>query len=93
MPYEYRVIYKREGLKPKRKRYVSLKVAERFVRILGPEPWEVFGKKADDRCCSGLECACGGLTERERQSEYMKDVPPLEYVRIERREVGKWTTP
>lgn len=91
MSVEYRVIYKREGLNPKRKRYVSLKRAERFVRILGPEPWKEFGKHAESRCCDGQECACGGLTEQERQDEYMKDVPKLEYVRIEQREVGKWS--
>ncbi len=89
---EYRVVWKREGLKPKRKRYATLKGAERFMLLFGPEPWRAFTKNDPDRyeCCDGHECGCGGVTYRERAEEKRDGQPKLEYVRLEAREVGQW---
>lgn len=98
---EYRVVWKRESFerdgitsrsKQKRKRYVSLKRAERFMRLLtSAEPWKELGQDGDDYfCCSGHECGCGGQTVREAFTAKYADMPPVEFVRLEEREVGKW---
>lgn len=98
---EYRVVWKRKDCevddhtfrsKPKRKRYVSLKRAEQFMRILiSSEPWKELGLEGDDlNCCDGHECGCGGKTVREVFTEKYADYPPIEFVRLEEREVGKW---
>lgn len=93
---EYRVIWKREGMRVKRKRYANRVMAERFLKILGPEPWTAFQsrwnrKGPDDLlCCDGHECGCGGVTVRQHHEEARKTIPPIEWVRIEQREVGKW---
>lgn len=89
--FEYRIVWKRAGLRPKRKRYASLRAVERFVGLLGPEPWLYLGRNPDSyECCNGRECGCGGLTVREAQAEYIKDAPAIEYIKVERREVGAW---
>jgi hypothetical protein len=95
---EYRVVWKRRGLKRKSKRYMSLKAAERRITLMGPEPWKALGLDPDERCCSGLECACGGRTHREilleqrngRMHEDDAGMPPIEYVFIEQRPLAKW---
>lgn len=95
---EYRVVWKRRGLKRKSKRYMSLKAAERRITLMGPEPWKALGLDPDERCCSGLECVCGGRTNRERLlddrkgSMYEGDdgMPPLEYAYIEQRPLAAW---
>lgn len=74
---------------PKMKRYSTHRGAEKFMLLLGPEPWKYFGKNPDDYvCCSGRECGCGGLTYREQAEE--KRFAEIEYVRLEEREVGEW---
>ena len=93
MTLEYRVVWKREGVRRKVKRFASLKLAQRKMLLLGPEPWlgaSEYGKRDPERlnCCSGHECACGGLTVREWWEQL--GLPKLEYMHIERREVGKW---
>lgn len=53
----YRVVWLRAGLraKAKERQFRTLKGAERFARLFGPEPWTAFGKKPDDYlCCSEL---------------------------------------
>jgi hypothetical protein len=44
-------------------------------------------------CCVGYsdECGCFGETVREMSDRQRANMPPLEYVRLERRPVGEWT--
>ena len=94
MKYEYRVVWKRsfEGAKEKRKIFQSLHGAERLMTILGPEPWKAWGKDPDSLiCCSGSMCTCGGRTYREDSESTRADMPEIEYLRIEKREIGEWT--
>ena len=66
--------------------------AERFLKLFGPEPWTAYGSKDGNElaCCSGHECGCGGMTFRERSEYQFAEMPALEYVRLEAREVGAW---
>jgi hypothetical protein len=90
--YEYRVVWKRVGLKPKRKRYARRASAERFMRLFGPEPWTVYGGDADSVwCCNGYECACRGVTHREKAEADRAVMPALEYIRLEQRPIGDWS--
>ncbi len=78
--------------KPKNKRFATRKYAEKFMLLLGPEPWKYFSKNPDDYvCCRGNMCACDGKTYREQAEE--KHFTDLEYLRIECRDVGEWGTP
>jgi hypothetical protein len=93
----FRVVWKRQGLKPKVKRYVVRKNAERLMNILtSPEPWLYYSvpKQADDYfCCPGgvaYECGCMGITVKQEADEKWKDIPPLEWVRLEQRDVTPW---
>lgn len=97
--YEFRVVWKRRGLYQKSKRYATLKAAETRVQLLGPEPWIALGVLPDDiACCSGNECACGGVTWREQllsqrnQPRHPDDtgMPAIEYIRVERRPLSAW---
>lgn len=94
MASEYRVVWQRAGCRKKRKRYLSRRMAERFMVLLGPEPWTALGKDPDELvCCPGSvydQCACGGLTYRKQSEETRKDMPAIEYVRLEVRSVGPW---
>lgn len=98
MKVEYRVIWKREGCRAKSRRSQGLASAERRVGLLtSAEPWKFLrdtkGKGPDaPYCCPGTsyECGCGGITVREWCDEQRRDLPALEYVRIESREVGAW---
>lgn len=90
---EYRVKWKREGLSAKRVKYTSRKYAERRLALLtSAEPWTVLGLDPTDyQCCSGYECGCGGITVREHMEAMRKKYPPIEYAKIEQRDVGHWT--
>lgn len=90
---EYRVKWKRVGLNAKRKRYVSRKRAEYMVELLTcDDPWRLRGEDADKQhCCSGYECGCAGMTNREFYAEQLAGMPEIEYVRLEVREVGQWS--
>lgn len=91
--HQYRVVWKRKGLSEKKKRYERLAFAQRFVTLLGPEPWKALGRDPDERfCCSGRECGCGGVTVREHFLQHRESYPALEYVRIDQREIrlGAW---
>jgi hypothetical protein len=88
---EYRVVWKREGCHRKERRFARVATAERFLLLFGPEPWTAYGAEPGrPYCCSGYECGCGGLTERQRTAEERAKMPPLEYVRMESRLVGLW---
>ncbi|MGH1470139.1 MAG: hypothetical protein ACRBCS_03040 [Cellvibrionaceae bacterium] len=41
-------------------------------------------------CCDGYQCGCGGASFKEYCLKKMGDYPPLEYVKIEQREVSEW---
>lgn len=91
MKYEYRVIYQREGCRKRIKRCAKEETAERFMKLLGPEPWTAFGQDPDEfECCDGWECGCTGKTVREWSAFQRLEMPNLEFARIERREVAEW---
>jgi len=106
MKKEYRVVWKRKkcevedgngGLVEfdpprKTKRFLVLKSAKKFIFLLGPEPWDYFGKQPEDYvCCNGNCCACCGKTYKEQAQEYIeKGMPEIEYIRLEEREVGEY---
>lgn len=85
----------------KSKRFQTLKAAERRVKLLGPEPWTAFDRNPDEPyCCSGYECACGGMSVRDTLLEQRKvghgdpddtGMPDIEYIRIEKRPLGAWS--
>lgn len=90
---EYRVVWKRENLRQKHKLYATEKASRRFLLLLGDEPWKVThpGKSPDEpSCCDGYMCGCEGKTIRERHDEVRVNMPKLEWVRLEGREVGTW---
>ena len=95
MATEYRVKWKRAGLSPKRTRYTSLKAAQRKLGLLtSAEPWLYYGAGLDApddwHCCSGHECGCGGITVRQQCEALRRDMPPLEYAKLDMRPVGEW---
>lgn len=96
MASEYRVIWKREGMRTKRFRSVSRAAAERRLALMtSPEPWKFYNppKEGDQQiCCSGHECGCFGATYREEAEAKYKEMPKLEWIRLEAREVGKWAS-
>lgn len=96
---EYRVVWKRVGHRRKTKRFARLATAEKFLVMLGPEPWRAYAFHRDGRpkdpedvvCCGGWECGCGGQTVREQSDEMRKNMGPLEGIPVlECREVGPW---
>ena len=91
MSMEYRVVWKRAGCVVKRKRYRYRKNAEKWITLLGPEPWTTYGRAPDDlQCCNGRECACGGVTVREHSDEIRATLPAIEWIRLDSRPVGQW---
>jgi len=93
---EYRVVWKRAGLRRKVKRFATRRAAERLlIRLTDPEPWRTYlreGQDPDDyRCCSGHECGCGGITYRQEAEDMRANQPPLESVQLEARRIEPWT--
>jgi len=87
---EYRVVWKRDGCRRKEKRYVRRASAEKFITLLGQEPWKAFGRAPDDYfCCAGskYECGCGGITVREDSDNRRERQPVIEYAYMETRTV------
>lgn len=92
---EFRVAYRRVGLRPKERRFSTQARAKRFLRLFGEEPWTAFpGARDPDAvyCCSGRECRCGGVSVREHYQRLRDQLPGLEYARLEQRTVGLWET-
>ena len=90
---EFRVIYRRVGLRQKARRFATRAGATRFLRLFGDEPWTAFpGERDPDAvyCCSGLECGCGGISVREYHQRWRNELPVLEFVRLEQRAIGPW---
>jgi hypothetical protein len=92
MATEYSVIYRRKGMHSKRVVYKHRGSADRRLALLThPRPWEPLDQNPDAYvCCDGYECGCRGVTVREDHEDIRKRLPPLEYVRLESREVGEW---
>ena len=95
---EYRLLVQRTGNAVKDTRSRSLKAVERRVGILmSPEPWRFYGdretrqKGPDDYfCCAGTyhdQCGCGGATMREETEARRKDLPAIEWIRLQKRQV------
>lgn len=89
---EYRVRWKRQGMKPKTRFYQRAPALNRFLTLLGPEPWRAYmkpGKTPDDlyHCVGAPDCDCGGLTYRERADQIGAEIPPIEWVSVEVRHV------
>jgi hypothetical protein len=91
---EYRVVWSREGIRPKRKKYRTLKSALAWKDFLiSPEPWVSRGLDPDSFiCCSGSreECGCSGKTVREDFLSTREGLPPITAIRIDARTVGDW---
>lgn len=91
MKYEYRVTWQREGCRKRVKRCALESTAERFMKLLGPEPWMAYDQDPDELdCCNGYMCGCQGRTVREVSDFRRKEMPRLEFARIERRAVDEW---
>jgi hypothetical protein len=94
MKKEYQVIWQREGMSKKRKRYATKKSADRFIALMiDPEPWKLYGYDPDAfMCCRGdpEDCGCGGKTYRESFEERRVGLPKLLTYGIQEREVGEW---
>ncbi len=88
---EYRVVWYREGVGRKVKRFASLGSATRRKNLLGPQPWMAYDKNPNSLwCCDGYQCNCGGLTVMEFCKQERDLLPKVESVHIERRQVGEW---
>ena len=86
---QFKITWKRAGNAPKSKIVYGLKWANHVVTILGPEPWRAHGQQPDDLfCCSGRECGCGGGTVREHWESGREGLPPLEWIKVEKRTVA-----
>lgn len=81
--YSYRVAWKREGIRPKYRRFEKKDATLRFVALLGPEPWKAHGRDPD-------KTDYYGQSVREEYLDRRSSMPPIEWVRIERRPVGQW---
>ena len=90
---EYRVVWKRVGIRSKHRPFARRASADRFVRLFGPEPWTYLGRDPDAYvCCSGYNCGCGGETYRQANETTRRELPHLEWFRIEQRGVEPWST-
>jgi hypothetical protein len=89
---EFRLVWKREGLTRKEKRWSKLASAEKYRNFLtSDKPWEVFGLEANAySCCSGFECGCGGARVKDIFLQRSKGMPKIVYAKMESREVGDW---
>lgn len=91
MKTEFRLVWKRVGGKRKVRRFVRRKALDRFVTLLGPEPWKAFDKEPEDLvCCRGFECMCQGATVRQDSDAKREGMPPIESIHVETRYVGNW---
>ena len=76
------------------KTFATRAKAERHIRILtADEPWREWAPKKgpdDYVCCRDSvysECGCGGLTCAQERDEKRKDLPPINWIRIEQRTI------
>ena len=91
MAKQYRVVSKRTGCRTKAVEYARRSSALRRMTLFGPEPWKAWGQEPDElMCCPGNMCGCGGVTNREQHEAIRENMPRLEWIRLEVREVGPW---
>lgn len=93
---EYRVRWRREGLRPATKRYATREAAERWALIVQGRMQEATDKDPDDyACCPGGYadmCGCYGRTNAQVWAQRTAEVPPLiEGPVIQTRPVGEWS--
>ena len=89
---EYRVVWSREGIGRKVKRFATLKMATRRMILLGPKPWMAYTNDHNSLwCCNGYQCNCGGLTAQAYFEKMRDSYPKVESVHIESRSIGEWT--
>ena len=100
----YRLTWQRtgeHGPQIKSKSFGSMATVGNHIGLLmSAEPWRFFGT-AEDRqrdgdelmCCNGRECGCGGETVREHAMAGRAHLPPVDWVKVERRTVTftPWT--
>lgn len=82
--HSYRVVWQRKDCRKQFRSFETFAAAERWATLLGPEPWKAFGKDPDDMV-RYEDC-----TVREKFMARRKEMPPLVFVRIDRRPVGAW---
>jgi hypothetical protein len=88
---EFRIRWKRVGLRPKSKTLKSRRAADRFVLQLGPEPWKAWGKDPHALvCCSGYQCGCMGATVGEEALAQRATMPVIEWIEVSVRSVSVW---
>lgn len=91
---QFRVVWKRTGLKRRERIFGREATARRFLLLFGPEPWLAYLKPGqtpdDEMCCSGYQCGCSGETFRQQSEARRATQPALEFVRLEQRPVGAW---
>lgn len=91
---EYRVVSKRVGKVMQTRVYRTLAAAKRRLVLFGPEPWKAYGRHGrnpDERvCCSGYQCGCGGYTVKEQSDARRAEMPELEYIKLQVRDVSEW---
>ena len=96
--YEYRIVCKRQGQQKKNFKSRSVRLIQRRTYLLGDTPWKAFGKEPYDFICcdgksldwSGEICGCKGETYKEQAETMKAQLPPVEYIKVEYREVGEW---
>jgi hypothetical protein len=89
--FQFRVVSKRAGQRERAKLYATLRGAQRRAALYGPEPWTAHGRSPEELwCCDGNQCPCGGDTVRQHHESLRRELPALEFVRIERRRVSAW---
>jgi hypothetical protein len=98
---EYRVVWQRYGSRRKTRVFAQRSSADRFVLLFGPEPWRAYnrglGADPEARACERLhdfceDCGCDGRTVREDCELRRANMPPLQSIHMEIREVGPWIT-
>lgn len=96
---EYRLLIQRTGNSRKDWRTRSLKsLANRIGLLTSPEPWRFYGSR-DERerdgdelaCCRGEACGCGGLTVREQALAPRENLPQIESLYVEKRQITTTT--
>jgi len=89
----------------KHKLFYTGAAARRWMAVLGPEPWLAFKHGPDDPACRCEEnstlgdwdeppniphCDRCGFTRREWMKHKRQDIPPIDWIKIERRTLGPW---
>lgn len=93
MSIEYRVVIRREGQRPKYRKFVKWSAVERLLVLLGDQPWKAWAPDVDGNeveCCDGYMCGCGGMTYAEGALKVREQMPKLESITIQQRQVGIW---